>query len=182
MAKVNANGGISGMIGGQLVFRRVGNETIVQMAPSRMGRKSEAQLRLWAHFKEAARYAKAQVADPVIKKAYALPAKHRTAYHAAVSDFLNPPQITDIDCTGYAGRPGDYIRICAVDDFRVTEVKVEIVAADGIPLESGNATLAPNGLEWIYTIKETNMVLLNSRITIEAFDMPRNQTTREIIL
>jgi hypothetical protein len=187
MAKVKEDAftrGFSGMVGRMLVFRRVGNETIVSAAPaySSSKRSSAAQQRTRKRFEEASRYASQQVADPVLKAAYTLSVKDkkgRAAYHAALADFLNPPAILRIDCTGYTGKPGNTIRVCATDDFRVVSVKVEVLDADGRVMESGIATQQTNGLEWIYITGITNPLAVKSRIRAVARDLPGNEVSRE---
>lgn len=185
MAIVNRNAlarGFSGMIGGVLIFRRVGDQTVVQAAPVPSGSNSPAQKQQRGRFKEAAQYAQMQMANAVVKEAYALLLKgnpRRTAYHVALTDFLNPPKIRAINCTGYSGRTGDRISVCATDDFRVTEVRVQIVTADGIQLESGNATLQPNRLEWVYVATVSNPAMSGSSIIVHALDLPGNETVKE---
>lgn len=185
MATVSMNalqGPFSGMIGKELVFRTVGNQMIVQAAPVRKTTSTRAQQKAQKRFREGAQYAKRKLADPIAKEAYTLAIKgnsKRTAYHVALTDFLNPPQIKRIDCSGYSGHAGDQIRVYATDDFRVTEVRVKIVTADGIQLESGNATLQPNGLEWVYMVTVANAVPTGTRIVSTACDLPGNQTVAE---
>lgn len=177
--------GLSGMIGRMLVFRRVGNETIVSVAPQGSASRSPAQQAQRSRFREASSYARRQVADPIIKAAYALSVQGcgtRTAYHAALTDFLNAPQVTALDCSGYNGRPGGCIRTCATDDFRVTAVHVQVYTAGGHILEQGAAVQQPSGLEWVYTATVDNMELNGCRIVVQAADLPGNTTVREIML
>ena len=167
--------GLGGMLGKVLVFRRVGNETIVSAAPAARVSRSPAQQQLRNRFKDAAAYAKIQMQYPVIKAAYARAVKDKpchTAYHAALTDFLNPPKITMMDSSGYNGNAGDAIGICAEDDFRVTAVKVQIFAKEGSLLEEGLAVQQPDGLEWVYTAASFNMDLSGSTIKALAYDVP----------
>lgn len=185
MAKVNHDAlarGFSGMIGGMLVFRRVGDETIVQMAPKHRGQWSEAQKHQRGRFQQAITYARIQMADPQAKEAYAFATatrKNLTAYNIALSDFLHAPEIIAIDCAAYHGEPGNSIRIRATDDFCVSEVWVTILNANGAMLESGPAHLQPNRMEWLYRASVANVTLRESRIVVKARDLPGNETVRE---
>ncbi|NJM25177.1 MAG: hypothetical protein HC859_06415 [Bacteroidia bacterium] len=76
---------------GELVFRRVGNRTIVQQAPD-MSRvtKSAAQKKVNRKFIQAVAYAQAVMADPEKIKAY-LPEILQgkgSPYHIALSDYM----------------------------------------------------------------------------------------------
>jgi hypothetical protein len=133
-----------------LVFRRVGDETIVQAAPVRSAKWSKAQKQQRSRFKEATMYASSQMTNPALKMAYGLTVKGqkgKAAYHAALTDFLNPPEISHIDCTGYTGQPGSQIHAFVYDDFKVVSLYVQILAADGTVIESGAALPQVNGVE-----------------------------------
>lgn len=174
--------GLSGMIGKVLVFRRVGNETIVSAAPVKHNNWSMAQQQLRSRFKEAAAYAKGQIQNPVIRMAYANTIKDkpcRTAYHAALTDFLNPPKIIMLDSSSYDGNIGNAIRICAEDDFRVTAVKVQVFAKDDSLLEEGPAVQQPDGLEWVYTATCSNANLSGCTIKALAYDVPGHEGVAE---
>jgi hypothetical protein len=170
------------MIGRTLVFRRVGNETLVSSAPSTGRATSPEQQQHRNRFLQATRYGKAQMASPMMKKAYALSVRHRnmvTAYNAAVSDYLMPPKITEVDLAQYAGHLSDTIRIKAVDDFRVVSVTVNIADASGTLIESGNAVMEVNGLVWVYTATVSNVSFAGDKVTIKAKDVPGNETVQE---
>lgn len=182
MAKVTFNAltkGFSGMIGRMLVFRRVGNNTIVQAAPVRKAKWSPAQKEQRQRFKEASLYAGGVTANPAMKMAYALTVrgqKGKAAYHAALTDFLNPPEITHVDCTGYTGQPGSRIHVLACDDFKVVSLSVQILAADGTVIESGAAHVQVNGVEWVYTATVENVLTAGSCVKVKARDLPGNET------
>jgi hypothetical protein len=97
MARVKNNiitQGLSGMLGGTLVFRQQGGRTIVSAAPTEAaGEPSAAQVAQRQRFQEAAIYAKAQITDPASKAAYAAEqdGSNGSAYAIAVADFLKAP-------------------------------------------------------------------------------------------
>lgn len=177
--------GLSGMIGRTLVFRRVGNETLVSSAPSTGREPSPEQQTQRNRFRKAASYAKAQMTSSLMKRAYAQSVKGRnmlTAYNAAVMDYMISPEITEIDLAHYAGHTNDAIRIKAIDDFRVASVTVTISDASGVLIESGSAVMQVNGLEWVYTVSVNVSTLAGEKITVTATDLPGNTTVRETTL
>ncbi|MFD2787864.1 hypothetical protein [Hymenobacter rubripertinctus] len=178
MARVKNNivtQGLSGMIGGTLVFRQQGGRTIVSAAPGETtGEPSAAQQAQRQRFQEAAVYAKAQISDPAAKAEYAtrLDGRHGSAYAIAVADFLKAPDIREIDLSRYAGKKGDVIRVRATDDFKVVAVRVRIENGDGSLVEEGAAVQQPNALDWLYTATTANADLNGDKITIRASDQP----------
>jgi hypothetical protein len=98
---------------------------------------------------------------------------------------MSPPVVKRIDTREYKGAAGDRIVARAVDDFRVTGVRVEIYAADGTLLEAGNAAQNINGIDWNYTATQANPApagLTGSRIKAIAFDVPGNEGSLEVTL
>jgi hypothetical protein len=59
----------------------------------------------------------------------------KRACNLAHADFRHPPVIEDVDLSAYAGLPGQFIRVRAVDDFGVVGVAVVISTLDGAVLD-----------------------------------------------
>lgn len=102
-----------------------------------------------------------------------------SAYNAAMKDYLNAPEVYEIDISDYAGSPGEEIRVLADDDVIVRAVEVAIVA-DGEAVEQGEASQDDtDDLLWIYRTTELNehesYVVLAT-----ATDLPGNRTVGEI--
>jgi hypothetical protein len=184
MARVNNNiitQGLSGTLGGTLVFRQVGSKTIVAAAPRETDKAPTAkQLVHQERFQMAALYAKSQLLDAASKAEYEAgrPADGSvSSYAIAVADFMQAPEIHQIDLSQYTGKKGDLIRVRVTDDFRVTAVLVRIENGDGTLVEEGAAKADANGLDWTYTATATNASLDGDKITISASDKPGNHTT-----
>ncbi|MCR5886437.1 hypothetical protein LRS06_01340 [Hymenobacter sp. J193] len=183
MARVKNNiitQGLSGTIGGTLVFRQVGDRTIVSAAPRETDKApTTKQLAQREQFQQAALYAKAQLADPASKAEYeaARDEDGGTAYTIAVADFMQAPDIHEIDLTYYTGKIGDTLRVRVTDDFRVQAVTVRIENGDGTLVEEGAAVPNANGLDWTFTAKKANASLVGDKITIRATDKPGNLNT-----
>ena len=188
MGKSNQNYatlGLSGKVGKVFVFRQRAGKTIVAKLPSN-SKKTPTTKQKAQHekFARAAAYAKNALLDPSLKEAYTLEAKKRqdvSAYNMAMTDYLLPPQITNVDHSAYTGDTSDQkIIIEVADAFKVVSVKVKITAANNSTLEEGTATLVKG--KWEYTTTANNATLTGSKITLTATDRPGNTTTKEITL
>lgn len=185
MAKVQNNlitKGLSGKLGRMLVFRKVGEETIVSAAPTGNRSSTPSQQQQRERFQQAVLYAKSQMANPGMKADYAAAAKQQgkgTPYSVAVADFFNAPNITWVNVDAYQGRAGDKITIQVTDDFKVAAVAVEVIAANGNELEAGTAVWKAEIGTWVYTATQGNVSLDGAKIIVKAYDLPGNETTRE---
>jgi hypothetical protein len=176
-------GKLKGSLGKQLVFRQWEGKTIVAKSPKgRSGILPEVLRERQERFLMASRYAKAVVddSDQSLAEAYKTSLKPRqNLYSRALEDFMKRPKISSIETRNYQGVSGDTIVIRAIDDFRVTGVRVEIFAAGGSLLEAGNAIQQSNGIDWKYAATQANAVLAGSKIRATASDVPGNETIEE---
>jgi hypothetical protein len=177
-------GKFTGSLGKQLVFRDWTGKTVVAKSPkARKGGPTPEQAELQERFFIASRYARAIVnsADQSLAQAYAFVLRPRqNVYSRALEDFMSPPVVKNIEGRNYKGAVGDTIAILAIDDFRVTEVLVEIDAADGTLLETGNAIQLSNGIYWSYTATRANPAPAGSKIKAIATDVAGNEGMSEI--
>jgi hypothetical protein len=97
-----------------------------------------------------------------------------------VEDFMSLPVVKLIDTRNYKGVIGDRVISRAMDDFRVTGVRVEIYTDNGTLLEAGNAVQNLNGIDWTYTATQTNNLLAGSKIKVIATDVPGNEGMLEV--
>jgi hypothetical protein len=176
MAKADDNlfmSNLSGTIGKQVTIKKRGGSTIVSKAQKKRKKQgSEAQLEVQDKFHRAIGYANQALLDPDLKslyKAVALPGQN--AHNVAVRDALNPPEIKSIVKTG------DKIVVRAIDVFRIYQVTVAIYTASGTLLESGNAVMGRNSLDWTYTATTD---IKGEKIKVMAEDLPGNKTYSEI--
>ena len=179
-------GKFQGMLGKELVFREWDGKTVVAKAPRpRTGEPTAAQLKTQEKFLLGSRYAKAIATggDPALLDGYQAVLKPRqNVYSRAMEDFMSAPEVVSITTRTYKGAVGDQLVIRAKDDFRVTSVRVEIYAADGVLLEEGDAQPNVNGLDWTYTAAQANNLLAGTIIKAIATDVPGNEGTLESIL
>ena len=185
MAKVAGNlilHGASGTLGEQIVIRQRGGKTILSAVPTaHKGEPSAAQLAQRQRFQQAVLYGRNLDADN--KADYASKADElHSAYNVAVADFLNAPDVDEIDVTKYSGAIGDTIRIRTIDDFKVKQVQVAIYNGDGSLVEPGDAKQANNEIDWIYTVTTANTSLEGDKIVIKVADKPGNITEAEELL
>jgi len=185
----NANNSIitgkfTGMLGKELVFREWDGMTIVAKAPkARRSKPSVAEETIRERFLIASQYARAVSKNPdqAMAAEYAAALRPRqNVYSRALEDCLKPPKVKDINAEAYSGAAGSRISIKAVDDFRVTEVKVFIYGADSTLLETGLAE--SNGVLWDYTATQENNAVAGTKIVAVATDLPGNEGVLEITL
>ena len=105
-----------------------------------------------------------------------------SAYNVAVADFLNAPDIDEIDLTNYHGVIGDTIRVWTTDDFKVVQVRVMIANGDGSVVEQGDGVQQSNGIDWLYTATAVNESTAGDRIEVRASDKPGNIAAAEKVL
>ncbi|MDR0606325.1 MAG: hypothetical protein LBG80_18770 [Bacteroidales bacterium] len=175
--------GMSGKIGG-IVFRQKDGQTIISIAPEKKTKEpSEKQKKHQERFQKATIYAKKVMANLKKKAAYEEAAKEKkaTVYTIAVADFLNSPDIQEVDLTGYTGEIDSEITIVAVDDFLVAGVHVEIYLMDGSLLEEGEAVEVAKNV-WVYKATQNSQDLTGAKIIVSASDLPGNITKEDITL
>ena len=176
--------GLSGKVGDLIVFRNRNGKTYVASKPKeRTGELSEAQKEHQKFFQQAVIYAKSALVNPETKQAYKDAADEgESAYNVAVADFMHAPDIDEIDLSKYTGKVGDTIMVTVTDDFKVAEVSVTILNADGTEVEHGLAQSALGGLQWLYTATAVNNSLEGDKIIIRASDLPHNKAEEERVI
>lgn len=166
--------GLSGMLGGMLVFRRVGNKTVVAVAAAKGYARSTLQLEQQGRFAQAMAYAKRQMQDPALKDAYLHAARRRglpSAFNTAVADYFHGPEITAV------GVQEGVLHIQAVDDFMVARVRVQLLDAAGEVAAVGDAEPLSGALEWVYGLPAGVPV---AKVVITATDLAGNEVVKEI--
>ncbi|MBU6121552.1 hypothetical protein [Hymenobacter siberiensis] len=106
----------------------------------------------------------------------------RSPYSVAVADYLNAPNITNVDFSNYHGRVGDDILVQASDDFAIHHVHVLIQNPDGSTVEEGNAVAESDGTTFRYVATAHNDSLAGDKITVTTADYPGNETTKQEVL
>ncbi|MBT1704239.1 hypothetical protein, partial [Chryseosolibacter indicus] len=128
-------------------------------------------------------YAKSVLGDPAVKEAYELMKKDfkaKSAYGAAVADFLKVPKIVRVNAENYKGNVGNLIYIVAEVNGKILDMDVQILRADGTVVESGKATALKD--YWQYEVKVANANVAGSKLVIKAADRPGKVTTFESVL
>lgn len=178
--------GLSGLVGKMLVFKKRGDKTFVSSRPKFDSNRvlSEAQLAVQEKFKLASIYATNAIKDPDVKEAYEAAASgNQSAYNRAFKDAqLAPKFIGDLKVDGYEGAIGNQISAKVIDDFKVEAVLVSIKNSSSVVIEEGTATLAPDQVSWMYTAQTENASLTGTTITFKAYDLPGNETVKQVIL
>lgn len=175
--------GFSGKFGDDLVFRQVDDATIFAKRTVVTTEPTEKQLETRNRFAEAALYAKAALDNAQASQEYKLMAELqglKSAYVAAVTDFLTMPEVGSVFARSYKGAVGDIINITAKVPFKVVELDVKILRPDGSVLESGKATA--NELKWRYAATVVNPQVVGSKLVLTARDRQKKESSFELVL
>jgi len=85
--------GTSGTVSKSLVFKNYEDKTVLSKYPDMTQiKRTDNQVTLQNRFKEAVRFAKEIISDPIKKATYPV-AKGKTVYHTAIKDFLATLQV-----------------------------------------------------------------------------------------
>jgi hypothetical protein len=176
--------GLSGQVGGLLVFKTLQGKTIVSASPRKSNHEpSDKQKDQQKHFQEATIYGRTVNVTPELRAQYeSVVPDGSSVYLVALADFLNAPKFDEIDVSKYVGNPGNTIRIRVTDDFMVKTVEVTINDQDGSLVEQGAAYKQPNGVDWLYTAAVQNSSLTGDKIVVKASDLPGNIATSDTTL
>ncbi len=169
---------MSGRYGEKHVFRDFAGNTIVAKRPTLNGESSVGQEAHRGFFREAIKYATFTKDDPAKWAKYV--SRHvpgRSAFNLAVSDFMCPPVIEQIDASQYMGHVGDKIIVTAVDKFEVTGVEVRITGHDGTLIEEGVALRHENTSFYAYVSTRENSTRAGTVLTVTASDNPGHSVT-----
>ena len=168
--------GSTGLTGRKIVYRQRKGHTFITRRPQKRKKPfTEEELQRQELFLDAITYARAAIADPVIKEIYAGKVKDlESAFNVATSNFYDLPKIKLIDVTGYNGVVGSKILVKAVDKCKVNKVTVVIKSSTGNIIEQGEAVVQANDLDWIYTTTILNSSPSGSNVTAMAFNLPGN--------
>jgi len=144
---------LRGKFGDQIVYKvRYGKSYAADVpAPSSKG-PNAVQDKIRLKFKMATIWAKAVLADPAKLAIYKALAKGpMTPWMLAITNYLRPPKVEEIDLSEYQGHVGDQINIAAVDITTVKSVSITIKDSTGAVVETGACQPDDIGLFWVYT-------------------------------
>lgn len=175
MAKVVNNlvmQGLAGMIGKQLVVRRIKSGTyVVSVAPTYPADRepTAGQKAYRERFRRAVAYAKQARNKPEYQRL--AESRGVSSFNVATADYLHPPEIRGIDLGGYAGGQGQTITIDAFDDVKVASVEVRITTEDDAVVEAGSAARSDTHADqWVYTTTAT-ATAAPVKVRVEATDL-----------
>lgn len=171
---------LRGTIGGDVVFRRNGDKTVVSMKASPRKKNSPLQQLSVDRFKEAARYARAILRDPVKSAQYrklAIKLKKHSAYNVAISEYMLRISIQpkDADATPVSKDKKRVTVTATKKNFKVKSVTVQIISGSGETVAEGNANPI-NSTDWAYKLSAPPEP--GSMILVTATDMLGLVTTK----
>ncbi len=175
--------GFSGKFGSDIVFRQVDNRTIFTKRALLPSVPTANQLAARNRFAEASNFASAAIDNPEASQEYKLMAEVlglKSAYVAALTDYLTLPEIGNVFTSSYKGNEGDMLNIKPKVSYKITEIEVTIFGADSAVLETGMAE--PNQLKWRYMATIANPQVKGSKLVLLARDRQGKESTFEQLL
>jgi hypothetical protein len=175
--------GFRGKYNEDLVFRKVDNQTVFSRRGVSSKAPTEKQLAARERFNRATLYASSAIAHPQRSLDYKVMADLqglKSAYLAAVTDYLTMPEIAEAFTAEYAGNAGDLIAIIGKEKFKIVDLTVTIMSAAGEVIETGKAV--PFELKWRYTTTTANPQVIGSRLVLLARDRQGKESTVEKVL
>lgn len=175
---------LHGTFGGQIVFRVLGDKSIMTPVPRRKATGPVGKQRHVRHrFRLASLWAKKTIADPELKAAYkALAQGTMTAYTMAIMNYLRPPEITCVDASAYSGNAGEKIAVMATDLYKICGVHVTLLRSAGEILEEGECLPCGTVNRWEYTAKQQNDLLPGTVILAVAVNLPGHKAEHSVTL
>lgn len=166
---------VEGSLGDEFtIYKR--NDQIIIAKKRGPSKKKPTKKQLEARYKMtvAAAYAKVIIADPEIKAYYkSLAGPGQNAYNMAVKDAYRSPEIQQIKFEE------ETVIVTAKNEFRVAEVEVRVLHAQGGLQERGKALLGRNGVDWYY---KAATLPPGGKVIVVAVDLPGNETWQEVRL
>jgi hypothetical protein len=171
--------GITGMIGGQIVFRSWNGKTFVYKSPRKPTKQSAIQRENRSKFRRATAFAKNMMKDPVKKAEYqeiAKSIKLPNAYTAAITEYMRKPEILDVGVASTTDTKATEVKVITrKKGFKIQQVEIIVLGKSGNVLQAGKA-IAESGNRWKYrTPKLTEGA---SQIVVKAFDLAGNVAER----
>ncbi len=103
--------------------------------------------------------------------------KDTTAFALCVGDYLNEPEIDEVDLLQYKGKVGDRILITTTDDVGVVSVDVTLTKTDGSTIETGKAVEVGTGSgSWEYVATAPVAEGTDIFVSVDAYDRPGHRT------
>ncbi|WPQ61460.1 hypothetical protein SIO70_24170 [Chitinophaga sancti] len=166
---------VRGTLGDQLtIYERNGQIIMAKKRGPSKKKPTKKQLEARYKMKIAAAYARTILQDPELKAYYkSLAGPGQNAYNMAVKDAFKSPEVQNIRLEATD------VVVTAKDEFRVAEVDIHIIDAEGSLQERGKAILGRNGVDWYY--KATSLPP-GGRIVAVAVDLAGNETSKELQL
>jgi len=175
--------GFSGKFNDDLMFRQLDGKTYFAKRSVLTAPPSARQQEVRHKFKESTLYAAAALEDPETSQDYKIMAVImglKSAYMAAVTDYLSMPEVGAVFPFRYQGVVGNYITIAPKVPYKITEISVTIQSPDGTVIESGLAV--KHGLNFRYIATVANPQVAGSKLVLIARDRADKESTFEKVL
>jgi hypothetical protein len=172
--------GFSGKFGDDLVFRQVDNQTIFAKRTLTPISSTARQTEVRNKFTEASLFASGAIENPQASVDYKLMAELqglKSAYLAAITDYLTMPEIGGVFANAYKGNVGDVFNIKPKAVYKIMDIDVTITDANGVVIESGKAVATE--LKWKYIATKANAKVTGTKLKLVARDRQGKESVFE---
>jgi hypothetical protein len=181
----NFTRGLSGSVGGGMVFRSWNGKTYISTSPSKPKKQSPIQKENRLKFKMATHFAKKMMSDPAKKEEYKKLAKKMklpNAYTAAITEYMRKPEIREVELGAYSGKENQEIAVnVRKKGFEIEVVEVIISDEKGNLIEQGKAERGTI-MDWTYKTTKTVDHYEMLKITIRARERTGNFVDKKLSL
>lgn len=180
----NPFSGYRGKLGGMFYKRIVNGRDVIQKCPTRKKFKSEADMPVYNKmFRRGVYWAKAMLKNEEVRAQYqAVASGFNSPYTMAMKDYMTNAVISHVNSAAYHGNRNERITICVENVIRVKAVKVSILSADGMVLESNLAQAGVSPSDWFYITTHQNPQVEGSTLLVEAWDLPNHRVEWSVVL
>ena len=174
--------GHSGKVG-NLVITREGH---MRSRPDTSKRVwSPAQLAHLGKWDQAKAYGRMVIRDQVLNSYYgqkALKLKGKGAWHLAIEDYFQHPDLYAVNFNDYNGRKGDCLKISEVNKYKLKEIMVTITNVMGEIIEKGFAFESEKRESWTYPIQQDYHPAPGTIIVVKAVSLPGHVEEKQIVI
>lgn len=178
--------GLSGKLGGTLVFRKGNGQTIVSASPQKGSQEpSEKQTAQRDRFRKASFYAQRVSANSTLFEEYSEVAArkgYQNVRSLIIQDYFRLPEIQSCDVVRNSSSSGAQIEVIVTDLMRVDSVTLEIRTPDKAVVGKGNAVMGADKQTWTFQVQDASLVASGNSIRITATDLPGNVVNRNFVL
>ena len=171
----NSEKDYSGIFGTKMYLKAKKGKSELTIPKKRVaGELTPKQKAARKRFLSATKFGKRVMRNPELLAAYSPASKNSlNPYVLAVTNYLTPIEVDDVNVSGYTGAIGDKIIVEAEDLVAITGVTITIEDSTGALVERGDCVNDPEFDNWVYTVTEGVDSVTGFYITARVTNYPK---------